>query len=205
MTGEAPLHPVRHRALRRRRPLDAGLPLRRLRRGGGQRRDAHRAAPQSPPCAGEGRRVAALEEGGASSRWRTRSTIACVLGLTQYDDTGGNIGKRYRRQDEIGTPFCVTVDFDSAGRPCRHHPRARQHGPAPRPDRRPARHPGCGAGEVSGGVSSPANEFAPEGPPCGCPEPAWGLRSTRLAAHEVRLRGPLRGPAQAGLVAALLP
>ena len=25
----------------------------------------------------------------------------------------GNIGKRYRRQDEIGTPFCVTYDFDS--------------------------------------------------------------------------------------------
>ncbi|HEY7851090.1 MAG TPA: glycine--tRNA ligase, partial [Ktedonobacterales bacterium] len=35
------------------------------------------------------------------------------LGLTQYDDTGGSIGKRYRRQDEIGTPYCVTVDFDS--------------------------------------------------------------------------------------------
>jgi glycyl-tRNA synthetase len=35
------------------------------------------------------------------------------LGQTQYDDTGGNIGKRYRRQDEIGTPFCVTVDFQS--------------------------------------------------------------------------------------------
>ena len=29
-----------------------------------------------------------------------------------YDETG-SIGKRYRRQDEIGTPFCVTVDFDS--------------------------------------------------------------------------------------------
>ncbi len=28
-------------------------------------------------------------------------------------DVTGNIGKRYRRQDEIGTPFCVTVDFDS--------------------------------------------------------------------------------------------
>jgi glycyl-tRNA synthetase len=28
-------------------------------------------------------------------------------------DTNGNIGKRYRRQDEIGTPYCVTVDFDS--------------------------------------------------------------------------------------------
>jgi glycyl-tRNA synthetase len=31
---------------------------------------------------------------------------------TVYDDTAG-IGKLYRRQDEIGTPFCVTVDFDS--------------------------------------------------------------------------------------------
>ncbi|MCR4280237.1 MAG: glycine--tRNA ligase [Candidatus Komeilibacteria bacterium] len=31
---------------------------------------------------------------------------------TQYDATG-SIGKRYRRQDEIGTPFCVTVDFES--------------------------------------------------------------------------------------------
>lgn len=31
---------------------------------------------------------------------------------TEYDQTG-QIGKRYRRQDEIGTPFCVTFDFDS--------------------------------------------------------------------------------------------
>jgi glycyl-tRNA synthetase len=30
-----------------------------------------------------------------------------------YDDAG-NIGRRYRRQDEVGTPFCVTWDFDSA-------------------------------------------------------------------------------------------
>lgn len=28
-------------------------------------------------------------------------------------DDNGNVGKRYRRQDEIGTPFCVTVDFDT--------------------------------------------------------------------------------------------
>jgi len=27
--------------------------------------------------------------------------------------TSGSIGKRYRRQDEIGTPYCVTVDFES--------------------------------------------------------------------------------------------
>ncbi len=31
---------------------------------------------------------------------------------TQYDDTQ-SIGRRYRRQDEVGTPLCVTVDFDS--------------------------------------------------------------------------------------------
>ena len=35
-----------------------------------------------------------------------------VDGLTQYDDAQ-SIGRRYRRQDEIGTPLCVTVDFDS--------------------------------------------------------------------------------------------
>jgi glycyl-tRNA synthetase len=29
-----------------------------------------------------------------------------------YDDSG-SIGRRYRRQDEAGTPFCVTVDFDT--------------------------------------------------------------------------------------------
>jgi glycyl-tRNA synthetase len=29
-----------------------------------------------------------------------------------FDDAGA-IGRRYRRQDEIGTPYCVTVDFDT--------------------------------------------------------------------------------------------
>ncbi|MEG2207179.1 MAG: glycine--tRNA ligase [Clostridia bacterium] len=32
--------------------------------------------------------------------------------MVDYDDTG-SIGKRYRRQDEIGTPVCITVDFDT--------------------------------------------------------------------------------------------
>ncbi len=31
-----------------------------------------------------------------------------------YDDSGA-IGRRYRRQDEVGTPFCITVDGESAG------------------------------------------------------------------------------------------
>ena len=32
--------------------------------------------------------------------------------MSEWDDNG-NVGKRYRRQDEIGTPFCVTIDYDS--------------------------------------------------------------------------------------------
>ena len=32
--------------------------------------------------------------------------------MVEYDESG-SIGKRYRRQDEIGTPFCITYDFDS--------------------------------------------------------------------------------------------
>ena len=32
--------------------------------------------------------------------------------MTSYDEAG-SIGKRYRRQDEIGTPYCVTIDFDT--------------------------------------------------------------------------------------------
>ncbi len=34
--------------------------------------------------------------------------------MVDYDETG-SIGKRYRREDEIGTPFCITVDFDTVG------------------------------------------------------------------------------------------
>ena len=32
--------------------------------------------------------------------------------LCDYDETG-SIGKRYRREDEIGTPYCITIDFDT--------------------------------------------------------------------------------------------
>ncbi|HTX56860.1 MAG TPA: glycine--tRNA ligase [Candidatus Acidoferrales bacterium] len=44
---------------------------------------------------------------------RARSIEAALRPLhrTQYDE--GNIGQLYRRQDEIGTPFCVTVDYDT--------------------------------------------------------------------------------------------
>jgi glycyl-tRNA synthetase len=35
--------------------------------------------------------------------------------MNVYFDDGGSIGKRYARQDEAGTPFCVTIDFDTLG------------------------------------------------------------------------------------------
>ncbi|MHA2021996.1 MAG: glycine--tRNA ligase [Candidatus Thorarchaeota archaeon] len=34
-------------------------------------------------------------------------------GLITYFDRSGSIGRRYRRQDEVGTPYCVTIDYDS--------------------------------------------------------------------------------------------
>lgn len=39
-------------------------------------------------------------------------TLKKEYGAVMWDDNG-NIGKRYRRQDEIGTPYCVTIDFDT--------------------------------------------------------------------------------------------
>lgn len=44
----------------------------------------------------------------AEGLWRGLSKITNV----EYDD-GGAIGKRYRRQDEIGTPRCITVDHET--------------------------------------------------------------------------------------------
>ena len=38
----------------------------------------------------------------------------CSDFMLDYDDTG-SIGKRYRREDEIGTPYCITVDFATVG------------------------------------------------------------------------------------------
>src|SRR5204862_6349063 len=43
-----------------------------------------------------------------------REVLGALQGefMCDYDETQA-IGRRYRRQDELGTPFCVTVDFDS--------------------------------------------------------------------------------------------
>ena len=34
-------------------------------------------------------------------------------GIQTFYDESGSVGRRYRRQDEIGTPFCFTIDFDT--------------------------------------------------------------------------------------------
>ena len=47
--------------------------------------------------------------GGKSLPWWVIGTSHGASGF----DIAGTIGKRYRRMDEVGTPFCVTFDFDS--------------------------------------------------------------------------------------------
>ena len=51
--------------------------------------------------------IATLEE-----KAKEVESLLCKYLNVVYDDTG-SIGKRYRRQDAIGTPFCVTIDFDT--------------------------------------------------------------------------------------------
>jgi glycyl-tRNA synthetase len=46
------------------------------------------------------------------ARWLATWRPRCAALPVDFDDAGA-IGRRYRRQDEVGTPLCVTVDFDS--------------------------------------------------------------------------------------------
>ena len=112
------LDAVRDRAGRRPDALRAGVPARRLRRGRGaqrqgRRRQAHRAAARPAPGAGQGRRAAAVaQRRPLADGPRAGRRAAHARWNVDFDDAGA-IGRRYRRQDEIGTPFCVTVDFDT--------------------------------------------------------------------------------------------
>ena len=111
------VHPVRHRAGGGLSALAADVPRRRLLRGrGAQHQGRGRQA----------RRAAARQATQRRSRrqccpWRNADLTPKARGLAatlrkhwniEFDDAGA-IGSRYRRQDEIGTPFCVTVDFDT--------------------------------------------------------------------------------------------
>ena len=121
---------LRDRAGGRPHPEPDGVPDRRLDRGRGaqhqgRRRQAHRAAPRPAARAGEGGRAAAVAATPTSRRRRgTWPTELRRNWNVEFDDSGA-IGRRYRRQDEIGTPYCVTVDFDTLDDQRRHRPRAR--------------------------------------------------------------------------------
>ena len=105
------VHPARDRAGARRQPVDARVPLRRLPRGGRRRARAHGAAPPPRDRAGEGRRAAAHPaRRGRWRRRRARSTTSSAASWSPSTTTAGQIGRRYRRQDEIGTPWALTID-----------------------------------------------------------------------------------------------
>ena len=54
-----------------------------------------------------------MDKDGMGELARTVTSQLRTAGLSvEYDDSG-NIGRRYRRQDEIGTPYCVTIDYES--------------------------------------------------------------------------------------------
>ena len=53
------------------------------------------------------------QEAGRARRRSSTQELAKHF-MVDYDETG-SIGKRYRREDEIGTPYCITVDFATVG------------------------------------------------------------------------------------------
>jgi len=54
-----------------------------------------------------------MDKDGLAERARDIERELRVAGLSVAYDDSGAIGRRYRRQDEVGTPFCVTVDYDT--------------------------------------------------------------------------------------------
>jgi glycyl-tRNA synthetase len=54
-----------------------------------------------------------MDKDGLGERAREVEADLRQAGLAVFYDDSGNIGRRYRRQDEVGTPYCVTVDYDT--------------------------------------------------------------------------------------------
>ena len=106
------LRAPRHRAGRRRHPHGDGVPDGRLRRGGRSRTTPARCSVPPPPGAQQGGRAPAEQEGQADRPSREIFELLAPHYQCDYDETQA-IGRRYRCQDEIGTPLCVTVDFDT--------------------------------------------------------------------------------------------
>ncbi len=107
------LRPARDRARRRRRAHGARAALRRLRRGGGRGPPAHACCACTRSVAPV--KVAVLPLVNKDGQPEKARAIYEDLRkrMPAEFDTGGSIGKRYRRQDEIGTPWGVTVDHQT--------------------------------------------------------------------------------------------
>ena len=112
------LHALRHRAGGRPVAQPDDVPGRRLRTR--TRRPTPRAASTSAPCCGSTRawrrsrsRCCRCPATPTCRRRRRTSPPSCARSWNVEFDDSGAIGRRYRRQDEIGTPYCVTVDFDT--------------------------------------------------------------------------------------------
>lgn len=77
---------------------------------GGEKRVVMRFAPEIAPvkCAV----LPLMKKGGLAEKAQEVFEVLSDKMFCEYDDSGA-IGKRYRRQDEIGTPYCVTIDFDT--------------------------------------------------------------------------------------------
>ncbi|MCF2242194.1 glycine--tRNA ligase, partial [Halobacterium salinarum] len=54
-----------------------------------------------------------MDKDGLGERAREIAAELRAAGLAVTYDDSGNIGRRYRRQDEVGTPYCVTVDYEA--------------------------------------------------------------------------------------------
>lgn len=54
-----------------------------------------------------------MDKDGLGERAQEIAELLRSAGISVTFDSAGNIGRRYRRQDEVGTPFCVTVDYDT--------------------------------------------------------------------------------------------
>ena len=168
----------------------ARLPRRRLRRRGGRGPPAHRAAP--PPAAGpgQGRRSCRWSPRRACRRRPARSSRTCAARLPAEFDEGGSIGKRYRRQDEIGTPWGITVDHqtmedDTVTLRDRDSPRA-DAGPDRGPRRRPRRPARAALAQPEAGLTPlrrpHATDRLPRAPPGPIRAP-FGAKSGRSAHH----------------------
>ena len=71
-----------------------------------------RAAPASPLSAGQGRGAAAPAQGRSPRAAEALYKDLRKRWMVEYDESAA-IGKRYRRQDEIGTPLCITIDHQT--------------------------------------------------------------------------------------------